>query len=306
MRSVGLALSEGQSGCFPIKTKRFAKFVCACAGFLDSASNTIVTRAHTRAPLRCVDVETLFSDEILQILVATSLMMFNVLSPSAQTDAWTAQQIESADLARHLAGWSDVEKDVALIKSMAGSGYFADMNICLMNAVPSQEPTQFAGGVLGALLILTLLGIFQLLRWGYVKLTQTRILNEEEKEAHLVRRFTLSKSQLKELLEHLTMCNGEFKGFNLDHLCASEESIPLVIRPHKKTDQWEVFLVFERRWEQGRIWKSKKWERLVYGVFRISDEDLSLVYHGEPESLNLRGLAEDIFSQKPEVVTDKD
>ena len=189
---------------------------------------------------------------------------------------------------------------------MAGSGYFADMNTCLMNAAPSLEPTQFAGGVLGALLMLTVLGIFQLLRWGYVKLTQTKILNEEEKEAHLVRRFTLSNSHLKELLEHLTMCKGEFKGFNLGHLCASEESIPLVIRPHKKTDQWEVFLVFERRWEQGRVWKSKKWERLVYRVFQISDEDLNLVYHGEPESLNLRGLAEDIFSQKPEVVTDKD
>lgn len=36
MRSVGLALSEGQSGCFPIKTKRFAKFVCASTWFLAS------------------------------------------------------------------------------------------------------------------------------------------------------------------------------------------------------------------------------------------------------------------------------
>ncbi len=114
MRSVGLALSEGQSGCFPIKTKRFAKFVCACAGFLDSASNTIVTRAHTRVPLRCVDVEILFVMTIPQILTATALVVFNVLSPSAQTDAWTVQQLESADLARHLPGWSDVEKDVLL------------------------------------------------------------------------------------------------------------------------------------------------------------------------------------------------
>lgn len=190
--------------------------------------------------------------------------------------------------------------------SMAVSSYFADMNICLINAVPAQEPTQFAGGVLGALLILTVLGIFQLLRWGFVKLTQTKILNEEEKKAHLVRRFTLSQGQLERLFEHLTMCKGEFKGFNLGHLCASEESVPVVIRPHKKTDQWEVFLVFERRWKGGRVWKSQKWERLVYSVFQISDEDLSLIYQKTPDSLNLMDLAEDIFSQKPEVVTDKD
>lgn len=175
-----------------------------------------------------------------------------------------------------------------------------------MNASPSLEPSQFAGGALGALLILTVLGIFQLLRWGFVKLTQTKILNEEEKEAHLVRRFTLNKSQLKQLFEHLTVCTGEFKGLNLGHLCASEESIPVVIRPHKRTDPWEVFLVFERRWKGGRVWKSQKWERLVYRVFQISDEDLSLIYQKTPDSLNLVDLAEDIFSQKPEVVTDKD
>lgn len=70
--------------------------------------------AHTRVPLPCVGIETLVVMKIQQILVATSLVMFNVLSLSAQTDAWTAQQIESADLARHLAGWSDVEKDVVL------------------------------------------------------------------------------------------------------------------------------------------------------------------------------------------------
>ena len=73
-----------------------------------------MTRAHTTVPLRRVDVETLIVMKILQILTATALVVFNVLSPSAQTDAWTAQQIESADLARHLAGWSDVEKDVVL------------------------------------------------------------------------------------------------------------------------------------------------------------------------------------------------
>jgi len=73
-----------------------------------------MTRAHTRVPLGSVDVETLFVMKILQILTAAALVVFNVLSPSAQTDAWTVQQIESADLARHLVGWSDVEKDVVL------------------------------------------------------------------------------------------------------------------------------------------------------------------------------------------------
>ena len=73
-----------------------------------------MTRAHTRVPLGSVEVETLFVMKILQILTAAALVVFNVLSSSAQTDAWTAQQIESADLARHLAGWSDVEKDVVL------------------------------------------------------------------------------------------------------------------------------------------------------------------------------------------------
>ena len=87
--------------------------MCLCWVFGFSVEHEM-TRPHTRLPLRCVDVETLFVMKILQILTAAALVVFNVLSPSAQTDAWTVQQIESADLARHLVGWSDVEKDVVL------------------------------------------------------------------------------------------------------------------------------------------------------------------------------------------------
>ena len=67
-------------------------------------------------PLRRVDVETLFVlvMKALQIMATTCFVVFNLLSPRAQTDTWTSQQIESADLARNLAGWSDVEKDVVL------------------------------------------------------------------------------------------------------------------------------------------------------------------------------------------------
>ena len=79
---------------------------------LESASNT-KRYAHTIVPLRRVDVETLVM-KALKIMATTCFVVFNLLSPRAQTDTWTSQQIESADLARNLAGWSDVEKDVVL------------------------------------------------------------------------------------------------------------------------------------------------------------------------------------------------
>jgi uncharacterized protein YkwD len=50
----------------------------------------------------------------LQTLVAVTFSMFIAIAPLAQTDEWTPQQIEAADLARHLVGWSSVEKDVVL------------------------------------------------------------------------------------------------------------------------------------------------------------------------------------------------
>ena len=52
--------------------------------------------------------------KLLQTLVAVTFSMSISISPFAQTDEWTSQQIESADLARHWVGWSSVEKDVVL------------------------------------------------------------------------------------------------------------------------------------------------------------------------------------------------
>lgn len=180
------------------------------------------------------------------------------------------------------------------------------MNPDVSNFYHSAEPTQFAGGVLGALLMVAMVGVFQLLRWSYVKLTQTKIVNEQEKESFLVERYTLSDSQRLELFALLKMCDGEFSGPNLDFLCASQTSVPMAFRPHKKTDRWEVYLVFERRWEKGRVWKSQKWERYGYTVFRITDDELSQAYTQQPPPLDLKKLAEDIFKQDPEVVTDND
>lgn len=46
--------------------------------------------------------------------MTVSFFIVHVFAPLAQTDQWTPQQMASADLARNLAGWSSVEKDVVL------------------------------------------------------------------------------------------------------------------------------------------------------------------------------------------------
>ena len=55
------------------------------------------------------------------------------------------------------------------------------MNLDVSNFYHSAEPTHFAGGVLGALLMVAMVGVFQLLRWSYVKLTQTKIVQRARK-----------------------------------------------------------------------------------------------------------------------------
>ncbi|MDA0729270.1 MAG: CAP domain-containing protein [Bacteroidetes bacterium] len=50
----------------------------------------------------------------LHILIVVAVGWSSLVISFAQADQWTPQQIASADLARNLAGWSDVEKDVVL------------------------------------------------------------------------------------------------------------------------------------------------------------------------------------------------
>lgn len=50
----------------------------------------------------------------IQLLILAAIGLSSLVTTFAQTDPWTPQQIASADLARNLVGWSDVEKDVVL------------------------------------------------------------------------------------------------------------------------------------------------------------------------------------------------
>ena len=170
------------------------------------------------------------------------------------------------------------------------------MNLTSVIFTTAQSPPSLREGC-WVLLMVAMVGFFNCFG-SYVKLTQTKIVNEQEKESFLVERYTLSDSQRLELFV-LKMCDGEFSGPNLDFLCAFKHC-PYGVWPPRKRSV-EVYLVFERRWEKGRV-EVPKWERYGYTVFRITDDELSQVFTQPPPPLDLK-LAEDIFKH-PEVVTD--
>ena len=158
------------------------------------------------------------------------------------------------------------------------------------------EVAHAAGGLIGALLIFSIIALISLIKSAYYNLTKDRIDSEALKCSYLESKYSITDNQFQKLKAHISSDRP-------DHLILKSENPNVIgVRPKKLKDNWVVCLITEENYKEGFLIKSNKTKQYVFIVCEINDYELSAMFHNENDKVSLSELYDVLKDQHPEVI----